>query len=106
MYSLVMLVVLIAISVSLMDDNAMCSVSSQFILFIYLSQIFAGLLHIREAHPLKATIYTLFIYSLMMPTAFILLNLYQFCNLHVTSWGTREAKQAAESKNKKKATSQ
>ena len=102
MYSLVMLVVLIAISVSLMDNNAMCSVSSQFILFIYLSQIFAGLLHIREAHPLKATIYTLFIYSLMMPTAFILLNLYQFCNLHVTSWGTREAKQAAESKNKKK----
>ena len=28
----------------------------------------------------------------MVPSAFILLNIYQFVNLHVTSWGTRETK--------------
>ena len=92
MYFVIMLVVFIAIIVSMFQPGALCNLSNQFTLGIYAVYVITGLLHIKEAHPLKETLYTLIIYSLLTPTAFILLNIYQFINLNVTSWGTRESK--------------
>jgi len=50
--------------------------------------LIAGVLHPEEAKVLLSGI----VYFIALPTTFILLNIYSFCNLHVMKWGTREDK--------------
>lgn len=78
MYFIIMLIVFIAIIVSMFEAYGLCNLSNQFTIAIYAIYIITGLLHIKESHPFKSTLYTLVIYSLLTPTAFILLNIYQF----------------------------
>ena len=91
-YFLFMLVVFIAIVVSIVQPLGLCNLSNLFTIGIFGVYLITGLLHIKEAHPFKETLYTLFVYTFLSPTAFILLNIYQFVNLNETSWGTREKK--------------
>ena len=42
-------------------------------------------------HPLEfSSIVHGFMYFLTIPSSFVLLTIYSFCNIHVVSWGTRE----------------
>ena len=63
-----------------------CDSSNVFSTTLIIVYIIAGVLHPQEMHILASGM----VYFISLPTTFVLLNIYSFCNLHVMKWGTRE----------------
>jgi len=94
-YSVVQLLVLIGIIVPMfMVSPIYCNVNALFFFFTAGTFLLCGLLHPREL----VTLAQGFVYYIAIPTMYMILMLYAICNLHVISWGTREAKPKADQK--------
>ncbi|CAD5121275.1 DgyrCDS9805 [Dimorphilus gyrociliatus] len=87
LYTSIMLIVLVSIIQSatrLSEINP----SLVFIVAFAVAFIFAGIVHPQEVYCLAHGI----LYFLTIPSGYLILVIYSMCNLHVTSWGTRESK--------------
>ncbi|CAD5114651.1 DgyrCDS3701 [Dimorphilus gyrociliatus] len=84
-YSCVMLIVLVSIIKSFVDDNIL-NPSLLFIVIVAAVFVFGGLLHPEEA---SCLIYGI-LYFLFIPAGYLFLNIFSICNLHDINWGTRE----------------
>lgn len=91
LYTCVMLIVLVSIiqSATRLDE---LNPSLVFIVVFAAAFVFAGLVHPQETGCLVHGI----LYFLTIPSGYLILVIYSMCNLHVTSWGTRESTKAAE----------
>lgn len=102
-YSILTILVYVSVFVSLFEAGiGHCSLVNQVFILIILTQIAAALLHFQEAHPFTGTFWSLFPYLVLVPAMFVCLNVYMYCNLHVTSWGTRESGKSKEEKSDNK----
>ena len=63
-----------------------CSPTALFFMFVGATFIFAAVIHPQEFFNLIHG----FLYFLLIPTMYLLLNIYSITNLNVVSWGTRE----------------
>ncbi|XP_053372898.1 uncharacterized protein LOC123560715 [Mercenaria mercenaria] len=109
LYSFVMMIVLVGTIVTAAQESPFHP-SVIFLGFLVVAFTFSALLHPKE----WSCIIFGALYFLLIPTGFLLLNIYSICNLHVVSWGTREVpkektkaeeeeeKRQAEEKKKKK----
>ena len=98
-YVLVVMAVIVGIIIKFTEEGPLAP-SNLFFMIMIGSYVLAGILHPQEIKCLPA----LFIYTLSMPSMYMLLVIYSFLNLHVVSWGTREApkKQTEEEKEAEK----
>ena len=91
-YSILTICVYVSVIVSLFQAGiGHCSLVNQVFIMIVLTQVTAALLHFQEAHPFTGTFWSILPYLVLVPAMFVCLNVYMYCNLHVTSWGTRES---------------
>ncbi|XP_053409096.1 uncharacterized protein LOC123560719 isoform X2 [Mercenaria mercenaria] len=109
LYSFVMMIVLVGTIVTAAQESPFHP-SVIFLGFLVVAFTFSAFLHPKE----WSCIIFGALYFLLIPTGFLLLNIYSLCNLHVVSWGTREVpkkktkaeqeeeKRQAEEKKKKK----
>lgn len=109
LYSFVMMIVMVGTAVTAAKESPFHP-SVVFLVLLVVSFAFAAFLHPKE----WTNIINGALYFLLIPTGFLLLNIYSLCNLHVVSWGTREVpkkktkeeiereKKEAEEKQKKK----
>ena len=93
-YVMIMIVTLIVLIAGLAEECGLCSISNQFFILLVSVYLIAAILHPSE---IGCIIYGA-CYYVMMPTMFILLNIYAYMGLNNTSWGTREAGSEADSK--------
>lgn len=85
MYGLVMMAVLVGVTMEI-KDNGFLSPSSLFLIVTAGEIVVAGILHPQEIFCLFSGV----IYYVTIPSMYLLLIIYSFCNLHIVSWGTRE----------------
>ncbi|KAL4229437.1 chitin synthase I [Mactra antiquata] len=109
LYAFVMMIVLVGTIVTAVKSSPFHP-SVVFLAFLVIAFSFSAILHPKE----WSCIVFGALYFLLIPTGFLLLNIYSLCNLHVVSWGTREvpkkktkaeeeeAKRLEEEKKKKK----
>jgi chitin synthase len=92
LYCLVQFIVLIGLIVQMArnKDPIYCDPNTMFFLFVTGTLLLCGLLHPREILAVGCG----FVYYLSIPTMYLILMIYSFCNLHVVSWGTREVKKS------------
>ena len=86
MYAGVMIVVLVGLIVNL-SNGYILNPSLFFLAFVVFSFILAGVIHPYEIFCLMHGI----LYFLCIPAGFLILMIYSMTNMHVVSWGTREA---------------
>ena len=84
-YAMVMMAVLAGTFVQLAQDGVI-SPNGIFLSSMICIFLISGLMHPMELWCLLPGV----LYFICIPTTFLLLNIYAFCNLHVVSWGTRE----------------
>jgi len=72
-----------------MAGQPICYPTTVFFLFVTGTFLLCGILHPQEI----TCVLHGFTYYLAIPTMYMLLVIYSVCNMHVVSWGTREAKQ-------------
>ncbi|XP_052237923.1 chitin synthase chs-2-like [Dreissena polymorpha] len=89
-YSLVMMLVIVGL-IKQAAENGFCSVTTVFLCFVAGVFIIASFLHPQEFWCIVHG----FLYFLAIPSMSMLLMLYSIGNLHVVSWGTREAPKPA-----------
>lgn len=89
-YCLIQMLVLVGTIVT-MAEKGLCHPTTVFFLFVTGTFILGGLLHPQEIFNVVHG----FVYFLAIPTMYMILMIYAFCNLHVISWGTREIKKTA-----------
>lgn len=87
-YSLLMMIVFIGL-LKEAAEAGFCSVTTVFLLFVAGVFVLAACLHPQEFFCVLHG----FLYFLSIPSMSMLLMIYSLGNLHVVSWGTREAKQ-------------
>ena len=85
LYAFIMMIVLVGTIVKAAQDSPFHP-SVLFISFLVFTFMFAAMLHPKEW---TNVIYGA-LYFILIPTGFLLLNIYSMVNLHVISWGTRE----------------
>ena len=98
-YALVMMAVLVGILIQSLEEGPLAP-SNLFFMILVGIHVLAGILHPQEIKCLLAGV----IYFITMPSMYMLLFIYALLNLHVVSWGTREApkKQTEEEKEAEK----
>lgn len=84
-YAFVMMIVLVGTIITAVQSSPLHP-SVVFLAFLVLAFAFSAILHPQE----WSCIIFGALYFLLIPTGFLLLNIYSLCNLHVVSWGTRE----------------
>ncbi|KAL4217246.1 Chitin synthase 2 [Mactra antiquata] len=89
-YSLVMMLVIVGL-IKQAADNGFCSITTVFLLFVSGVFIVSAVIHPQEFWCLIHGL----LYFLAIPSMSMLLMLYSIGNLHVVSWGTREAPKPA-----------
>ena len=86
-YAVIMLSVIIYI---LMEISMSSSINDAPVVFL-LGTLAVYYILTALFHPLEfSSIVHGFMYFLTIPSSFVLLTIYSFCNIHVVSWGTRE----------------
>lgn len=85
LYAFVMMIVLVGTVVTAAQESPLHP-SVIFLGFLVLAFTFSAFLHPKE----WSCIIFGALYFILIPTGFLLLNIYSLCNLHVVSWGTRE----------------
>lgn len=89
-YCLIQMLVLVGIIVT-MVEKGLCHPTTVFFLFVAGTFILGGILHPQEIFCVVHGC----TYFLAIPTMYVILIIYAFCNLHDISWGTREVKKTA-----------
>lgn len=85
-YAAIMMVVLVGIIQTIVINNIL-SPSLLFLVVISASFFFAGIIHPYEFTALTHGV----LFFLCIPAGYLIIIIYSLCNLHVVSWGTREA---------------
>ncbi|KAL8563825.1 hypothetical protein ACOMHN_061949 [Nucella lapillus] len=85
-YAFVMMIVFVGVIVTAAKESIFHP-SVLVIIFLVVIFLVAGLCHPMELYCLPAGA----LYLLCVPSGYLLLVIYSLCNLHVVSWGTREA---------------
>lgn len=86
-YALVMASVIVSSIIEISHDTV-ASPNAAFFFLLAGTTTIAAVLHPREI----ACLLPALLYLLLIPSGYLILPIYSFCNLHVVSWGTREVK--------------